>query len=245
MRQLPAAFIVLCCLCALLITACAGPRGTGLAEPVATDYATLDAASYATALRDLQRALPELDLTGDLEGRQYGPRRLLAVPGGWLLIARPSDGTLHFARLDAGGRLLGQERWSLPVQLRLAAIELTRHEDLDPLVVLRLAGDELPVSQLIVAPAGRGVVLLRSTDARGELANQHLSAVFDRVPVQRGRLTSADRVERLATTVALAQPDQAAVRAESSTRSHLQALAGGTDLWLAQAAAELLTLPLR
>ena len=206
-----------------------------------TDFAALESEVYlqqAAALADA------LGLTAPSD-RGTGPREIRAHAGGFLVLWRDAGPALQLLQTDAAGRL----RWSAPLRFAsgasLARAEWKQVDGVDE-PVLRVGLDGLPASaasELLFAVAADGPMLIRATTGNGRLANARVDDDHPDLPTVPGAIASDDRVDRLASTVYLAGAERREERSKPGVRSHLQQLAGGTDLWLAQAAAELLTLP--
>jgi hypothetical protein len=113
-----------------------------------------------------------------------------------------------------------------------------------PLLVLSTEGLAQDAAQrfYIGLAKDRGV-LLRVIDGDKSLANGRLSSDHPDLAIDAGDIGSNDPALQLAATVALSQASQTGERGNARVRSHLNALAGGTDPWLAEAAAEVLSLP--
>lgn len=230
---------------ALLVAACTGRGGGGtatLGDYVETDFATAPPELYSEAARDISLIVGR-ELS-DLPGaRSYGPHDVLALPGGHLLVAiEPEEGgeSLILA-LSSGASLVWSEAIPLAEGTMLKAAGLSQRAGA-PVLSVDLAGGVADVLHLVIT--GAGPVALRA-EAEGQVVNHAFLAANPAVPTARGRLGGDDLLPQLMATMHLARGDQAGERGQQAVQGHLRALAGSNDTWLAQAAANLLTLPTR
>lgn len=241
LRPFLAPFTAVCLLCLV------GCTGRDQADPFAThattDFATAPDATYVAAAEALSVALGR-ELSALPGARGYGPRDILALSdGGHLLVAvEPwSEAELVLlARTDARGGV----RWQHELPLAAGSVvDGARLVDQDGVRLVRLTLSEAGgVTALYLALSGDGPIVVRA-EAQGALGNARFRQAHPRVPVSPGKLGSDDRIDQLAATVHLAGPGRAGDRGKPVVRGHLEALAGSTDRWLAQAAADLLTMP--
>lgn len=232
-------------LAAVLILAAAGCSSRSAGNPfqahAGADFAALPAEAYQKACRDLGRPLGA-PLAGDTEKRAFGPIAVLTVgEQDTVLVASGPERTLTMARADAGGL-----RWRLEAALGPAwkpvAASLGQR-GATPVVTVDLAGRGTEVQRLRYLLQPRGAVLARIEDGAGRLVASRLAVDHPRLVPAKGRIESTDPVEQLSALLTLAAPSAAAERAKPGVISHLEKLAASTDAWVAQAAAEVLTLP--
>lgn len=199
--------------------------------------------------RHAERLAPALGVDTPAAGdTRSGPLLIEAVGrplySVWLQAGAESD-ALVVQQVAPGSGTVWQQTLPVGAGLPVVGVDLDDGDLLgEPvLTVTTRSSQPAAATVLLFALTGAGPVLVRATTGAGQLANARLHADHPELPVDAGDLTAAARIDRLAATVHLAAPDQAAVRGQAGVRSHLEQFATGTDTWLAQAAAELLTLP--
>ncbi|MDA3962795.1 MAG: hypothetical protein PF961_18575 [Planctomycetota bacterium] len=243
MLRLSIALTVLLC-----AAGCSG-RGAGTTTNPFVTYADTDFAAtpdevYAEAAQALSESIGR-GLSALPGARGYGPRDVIAVLDGHLLAAvEPwQDAELLVLALSDGA---GALRWSQDLPMASGSlITAVALEERNGAQLLRASLAEAGgIDALIVALTASGPVVVRA-EAQGAAVNGAFRRLHPQVPTNPGKLGSSDAVQQLAATVYLAGPDQAEARGKAVVRGHLEALAGSTDTWLAQAAADLLTMPTR
>lgn len=232
--------ILLACLL-LLLTACQA-RPDAVAAHAGTDFATLDRATYLKAAGRLGPALGRpVPAADDLRG---GPLWIRAVSAGYQSCWREA-GTGERAVVQQVGPD-GAVAWTAVVGLgeggRVTSVVVENRAGLGEVLVLRAEVAASAAAVLYLTTDATGAGLLRAETVEGALANRRVHTDHPALPLRTGDLGGSP-VAALAATVHLVTPDHAAERAKPAVRSHLTQLAAGNDPWLAQAAAELLTLP--
>lgn len=163
-----------------------------------------------------------------------------------LLSGSESDRTVIAVELiSAGDGVRWQRRLDLNAASQLSKASLGSHSEVSaPVLVLELGGTTQPdVSVLYISIGSRQGSLVRATDAERRIRHRHLGSAHPYLEVDRGDLGSRDSSAQLAALIALAQPGSQELRHRSGVRSQLDAMAGSTNMWLAEAAALVLTLP--
>ncbi len=237
----------------LIAMAACTPRvgeGNALLDYVDVDFTGLDTNEYRQALRVLTAAT-KLDLHGEVDDRSRGPVAVLAFGGDEdddesrhaVLVARGERDAMDVAYVDRHGQLRWSEELRLGTGWQIRGVSLADYQD-SPLLVVDLIDDRpgRPLRRLSWALTARRPVLVRIEDASGHPLLSRLATDHPQLPVG-GRVESDDPIQQLGGLLALAAPDQAARRGRAGVLSHLQRLAASTDLWVAQIAAEVLTLP--
>ena len=241
-----------CLLTVLILAALAAcsPRaseGNALLDYVEADFAALDAGEYRQALRTLAAAT-KLTLLGDVDDRSRGPLAVMAFGDDdesrhAVLVARGERDAMDVAYVDQHGQLRWSEELRLGTGWQIRGVSLGDYQN-SPLLVVDLIDDRpgRPLRRLSWALTVRRPVLVRIEDSSGHPLLSRLATDHPQLPVG-GRIESDDPIQQLGGLLALAAPDQAARRGRAGILSHLQRLAASTDLWVAQMAAEVLTLP--
>ncbi|TVR15784.1 MAG: hypothetical protein EA401_02255 [Planctomycetota bacterium] len=219
--------------------------------------------------QDSSSALHELHgtqlatLTGDereMADQQIVALRGAPIPEGWeaqriwslgahhvLVLQGSSDdyGIIAVELLSAGDGKRWQRRLNLNAESRLSNLSLGSHSEVaTPVLMVELEGEISPdVSVLYLAIGSRQATLVRATDSQRRIRHRHLSSAHPHLEVDSGDLGSRDSSAQLAALIALAQPGSREARHRSGVRSQLDVLAGSTNLWLAEGAALVLTLP--
>lgn len=225
----------------LVMTACMGTREPAnvYAAYVDTDFASAEEKVYLKASAEVGAAVGET-FTALPGARGYGVRDVVGLAdGGFLLIAvEPSDDGEHLvlARGAESGTTLWTEHIVLASGTKVDAAKLVALEKVSVPVLSVVSGPETVYLGLF----GSGPAALRAENGNA-VANYAMRTKHPGVPVRAGRLAGDSRAETLASLVYLAGDDQAAERQAPGVRGHLEALAGSTDVWAAQAAADLLT----
>ena len=223
-----------------------GRLGDGgyILEQLGADFSSMDERDYSRASRKLGRLI-DIDLDSEEGNRAIGPR--LVAPGahgaGTLVAVTKSEtGTaLVLAHVDGKGDI----RWvkTLPVAQGslVGTISVAKHEGVnDGLIRVALSGRQLDAIYLALQPFGPVVV---RAERGGAVANRQLGEAQPGMPIMPGSIGASDKTARLAASVYLSKPGVGEERNKPANRTHIEALAGGNDLWLAEAAATLLTLP--
>lgn len=238
----------------LALAGCFGGQGRNvLLDHVNTDFATQKDADHLYTLRVLNAAVG-YDLPRD---RPWGPQKVVPLAdGAAVLIATlqtsesvqrppaPLITVLKFTALDARGQQLFDQSATLGAGYTVASLAAAEHPGLGPAIRVQLtppAEAAQPVTSLVWAFRPVGPYLVRCEYANGQLADPQLSRHHPALLAGGGDLTATDPALQLAALVALAQPARAKDRQEPGINSHLKALANGSDLWLAAAAAGVLT----
>ncbi|MHC5067808.1 MAG: hypothetical protein ACYTF0_04390 [Planctomycetota bacterium] len=233
------ALVVCVALVLLAVAGCNRQPVDRLAAHAGSDVTALDESAYVAASADIMAAI-DVDFMVSPGARAYGPQLCQAVADGYVVVAwLPDEMSERLVVAHVEGTQL---RWRSSIDLAAGtALKAVASVAVDgvaaPCLAVDLSG---AVERLYVAVGDDGALLLRA-EARGQLANSALHRAHPDAVIGGGDLASADRIERLAATVALADPAQGALRAEPGVRGQLEAFARGTDVWLAQAGAELLT----
>jgi hypothetical protein len=249
-RALPSHLVVL--LVGMLACACTTRSGAGTGESlrslVDSDFAAMDVESYRKATRQIARATGQA-VPADPDARRWGPRAVLEAGERATVLVEvieraPGEELLRLTQVLDGGRVQWRQSLVLGTGHRFIAAETLRRERLDsPVLALRLQDEGDQPETLFLALRADQPLPLRYERA-GQLANPELFLLHPELEVIRGRIVGDDAVQRLAATLALSNPAEAKERGKPALRSHLQALATGSpDVWLAQAAAAVLTLP--
>jgi len=219
----------------------------GLRDQVGKDFAGMDADAFRRSSRQIARVV-DRELPDDPEQRRRGPRAVLRVAEATALLVAvlpAADGgeLVLLSQVQDSGRVQWRENLALPPGQRLAGVETGSRRSLPvPLLSLQISG-EAGGGTLHLALRHDAALPLRFEQGGG-LANQDFFAVLPGVEVDEGRLSGDDIADKLAATLYLAHPERAEQRGKPATRSHLKQLAtGSADIWLAQAAAAVLTLP--
>ncbi len=155
---------------------------------------------------------------------------------------------LRLALLERQGDCLWRKQLELGSNFRLETAETVEVSGLvHPVLALKLGNPNATadnVTRLFYAITADDALLIRVENADGDWAAAKLNTNHPNLTIDFGKL-HAERVDlRLAALVALSQPAQRELRHDSKIRSTLESLAGSTDtVWLAEAAAQVLTLP--
>lgn len=231
-------------LLAIAVTACSGRRAAAPQEAFAayaeTDFAGAPDAVYSEAAHKLSQAIGQglSDLPG---ARAYGPKDVLPVLAGHLLVAAEpgEDAELLVLALASSDGVAWTQDIPLASGTLIKGSSIAEQAGAQ-LVRIQLAGGVADAIYFGLSPVGPA--LLRA-EAKGAVVNAAFRAANPQVTTSPGKLGGDDVVAQLAATMHLAGPDQAAARGKPAVTGHLKALAGSTNTWLAQAAADLLTLP--
>ena len=217
----------------LLLTACSKrDQGATIVDYAGTDFDSLSAAAYEKAAKKL----------GPILGQDYqagaGPK-LLQSFGSSIFSLWQDGNSLTLDRFTSTGHSV----WQVPIDLGLSVTRfaIAPSTDFDQELVLSITcdGKAGQATVLHFVLLDDGPFLVRSTDHEGVLANVVLSQDHPQLVVQAGNV-GGTRIEKLAAMVYFAR--HTAELGKASVRSHLNDMASGNDVWLAQAAAELLTL---
>jgi len=251
---------VLCCCCAVLASVGCARRGDPppppddrppvepVVAPLELDTAIGMINGDAAGERNRAERRFALVLGDDWEGGGSGWFSLSAVTvdGAIHLIQRTHDGTrARVSRLDGEAGAAWKEVLDFGQGYALAEAGHRSHPDIDTGVFLfRLqgGGEGVPV-KLYYAPRADGLILVRATDARDQLALASMSREHPRLRLGPGRLTGDDLVDRLAALVVLSQPSAKDERDDSKTKSILRSYGQRTENWLAEAAVEVSLMP--
>lgn len=206
------------------------------------DLSTLSGEARETALQQIV-ALRGAPLPENWVAQQIwslGPHHVLLLNG-----SEDERTVVAVELLAAGDGVRWQRRLDLNPASQLRRASLGSHSEVStPVLMLEFGGTIEPdVSVLYLSIGSRQGSLVRATDAQRRIRHRQLGSAHPYLQVDRGDLGSRDSATQLAALIALAQPGSKELRHRSGVRSQLDALAGSTNLWLAESAAVVLTLP--
>ena len=226
----------------LLLASCGGRQATNPLTPYAeTNWRAVDSVVYQQALRRMNGVLDQ-EVPGDVVTRDIGPQALFATAdGGTIIVANTAASQSLIALVDGSGAQRFAYGMDLAPGSSLQEVSLIWLDGIT-VPVLKVTLDGSPsIAVLYYACTNHAAMLLRAETAQGEIRNLALSGEQPSLATDAGALNEqANRVQQLAATAHISASGKAAT--DNAVVSHLERLAIGNDIWLAQASADLLTL---
>ncbi|MFW5859153.1 MAG: hypothetical protein ACOCYP_03950 [Planctomycetota bacterium] len=220
------------------------PSGSPLLDHIDTDFAALEAPAYRQVARTLAEATG-LELDDDASDRSVGPRQVIDLgDGATALVAVAPGAQLQLARVAADGDVDWRRTASFGEGFSVGELRAFEHgRPAVPMLAVHLRGRGGERQRLVWALTDDDACLVRVDDGRGTLLLTQLEQDHSDLEYPRGALDAEAVPAQLAALVRLAAPSRVAERGRPAVLSHLEKLAQSTDLWVAQQAAEVLTLP--
>lgn len=239
--------LVIPALCAALLisSGCATrdePTTTPMAELISRDLPNLSGEPLLAARRGIDQA------RGASLDEALMPLKVWALGEHHLLLMRDTREplTLRLELINEG------IRWQRELPLNgtwgLESYALGSHPEVNhPVLVIDTkpprGHDPMAATRLYLAITGNGGLLIRAVNPGRQIVDQRLSEDHPDLRTDPGDITHQDSAAQLAGLVHLAQPAHDNLRSGARVIGHLEALAGGTNRWLAEGAALVLTLP--
>lgn len=220
------------------------PAGNPLLDHIDTDFTALDAPAYRQVARTLAEATG-LELDADADDRNVGPRQVIDLGNGATALVAVAPGSqLQLARVAADGDVDWRRTAGFGEGFTISELRSFTHgRPSMPMLAVHLRGRGGERQRLVWALSDAAGYLVRVDDGRGTLLLTRLEQDHPDLEYPRGALDADAVPAQLAALVRLSAPSRVAERGRPAVLSHLEKLAQSTDLWVAQQAAEVLTLP--
>ena len=235
------------CVATLMVTSgCGGerPEPAPVATPIASlsdqDLLTFSGEAATAARLGIEQAL------GEKLASNLTPISVYALGKYHLVLSRDmSSASFVQADLaDATGKVWTREL-AFNAEWDLSDISLGSHAEVNhPVLVITLEApaDVTPAaSRFYIAITANDGLLVRALNPQRLIADNLISDQHPELIIDRGNISDDDSAAQLAALVYFAQPGAKDDRSTARVVGHLEDLAGGTNMWLAEGAALVLT----